>query len=186
MSLKLIFPIPGLQMGIMEKVRGQISYEDNNDNAELSAENQNLKVRGKQTISVTTQFFFASMSVIIILPKPGLQMAILKEVQGQLMEIISKQEEKVYERIAELSTENLNLKVRADMIISLALRIVQSMSGISILPLLVLQETIQEEVRSQMTEIASNGDKKVNEIVMRSVGGRGGGGGQAGTTGMPT
>ena len=58
MSLKLIFPIPGLQMGIMEKVRGQISYEDNNDNAELSAENQNLKVRGKQTISVTTQFFF--------------------------------------------------------------------------------------------------------------------------------
>ena len=70
------------------------------------------------------------MSVIIILPKPGLQMAILKEVQGQLMEIISKQEEKVNERIAELSTENLNLKVRADMIISLALRIVQSMSGI--------------------------------------------------------
>ena len=47
MSVKLIFPIPGLQMAIMEKVRGQISDEVNVDNAELSAENQYLKVRGK-------------------------------------------------------------------------------------------------------------------------------------------
>ena len=61
------------------------------------------------------------MSVIIILPKPGLQMAILKEVRGQMMEIISKQDVKVNERIAKLSAENLNLKVRADMIISSAL-----------------------------------------------------------------
>ena len=48
-------------------------------------------------------------------------MAILEDVRGQMIELSSKQDKKVNERIAELSEVNLDLKVRANMIISLAL-----------------------------------------------------------------
>ena len=58
-SVKLILPIPGLQMALMEKVRRSISNEVREDNTELSAENQDLKVREKQTISLTPQISFA-------------------------------------------------------------------------------------------------------------------------------
>ena len=51
MSVKLILPIPGLQMSIKDEVGSEISDDVNEDNAKLSAENKNLMVRGKPTIS---------------------------------------------------------------------------------------------------------------------------------------